>query len=409
MTRHEAMNSDMGASSSVKISSAGDVEPTLRPLAITIVTGPWFPTPPGPAGAVERVWGDLARHFARMGHRVVVLSRAFDGLPSDETIEGVRTLRLTEWRQGRNVKIDLLKDACFSTRMLLRCPKADIVVTNAFWLPAMLALFKPGAGRISMNVQRMPKGQMFLYRKVDRLSAVSTAIADSIIKERPEIAAKVRIIPNPVDLLHFRPPASRELDATPGKERVVTFTGRIHPEKGIHLLVEAMRRLRAEFPDLRLRLIGPSAVEHGGGGEKYMATLKAMAADEPVEFIPPIYERARLAEALQAASYYCYPSLAEQGEAQPIAPMEAMATGLAPVVSDIPQFRDYLTPGVHGEVFDHRSGDVAASLAAALRRLIADPARTKRMGENAAQTAQLYGYEEVARQYDADFRSLLSG
>jgi glycosyltransferase involved in cell wall biosynthesis len=356
---------------------------------------------------VERVWGDLARHFARMGHRVTVLSRAFEGLPAQELKDGVQTFRLTNWKQGRNVKIDLLKDVCFSTRMFLRCPRADIVVTNAFWLPAMLSLLKPGAGRISMNVQRVPKGQMWLYRRVHRLSAVSKAIADAIIAERPDMAAQVRIIPNPIDLGFFKPPADRLFTPTPGRSRTICFTGRIHPEKGIHVLVEAFRTLRAEFPDLALRLIGPSAIDRGGGGDDYLAKLRALAGDAPVEILPPIYDRAQLAAALQSASYYCYPTLAEQGEAQPVAPMEAMATGLAPVVSDIPQFRDYLTPGVNGETFDHRSSDLAANLAASLRRLIADPARAQAFGNAAARDAQRFGYEQVAAQYIADFRELL--
>ncbi len=379
----------------------------MKPLTITIVTGPWFPTPPGPAGAVERVWGDLARYFARVGHSVTVLSRAFEGLPADETHDGVRTIRLTRWKQGSNVRIDLIKDLFFSTRMFLKCPRADIVVTNAFWLPGMLSIFKRSAGRISMNVQRVPKGQMWLYSRVDRLSAVSCAIADAIIAERPSMASQVRVIPNPIDLGYFRPPAARDLDGSGGSGRTITFTGRIHPEKGIHVLVEAFGTLRKEFRDLRLRLIGPSAVDRGGGGDAYVARLRSLAGDAPVEISPPIYDRAQLAAALQQASFYCYPTLAEKGEAQPVAPMEAMATGLVPVVSDIPQFRDYLTPGVNGEVFDHRTGDLAANLTASLRRVIADPARTRSMGEAAAVSAQRFGYEQVAGQYLADFYSLL--
>jgi glycosyltransferase involved in cell wall biosynthesis len=378
-------------------------------LRITVVTGPWFPTPPGPSGAVERVWGDLARHFAKMGHDVLVLSRAFEGLPAEETKDGVRTRRLTAWKQGRNVKLDIIKDFFFSLRMFMACPKADIVVTNAFWLPTMLRLFKPGAGRISMNVQRVPKGQMALYKKVDRLSAVSKAIADAIIKERPDMARQVAIVPNPIDLFFFKPPADRDYANAQGKGRTIVFTGRIHPEKGLHVLVEATAILRREYPDLKLRLIGPSAIDRGGGGDEYVNKLKSLAGDAPVEFSPPIYDRAQLAKALQDATFYCYPTLAEQGEAQPVAPMEAMAAGLAPVVSDIPQFRDYLTAGSNGEVFDHRQGNLAENLAGALRKLIADPARAKTMGDQAAHVAQRFGYEQVAAHYIADFRSLLAG
>jgi len=382
---------------------------TTRNLTITIVTGPWFPTPPGPAGAVERVWGDLARHFARMGHRVTVLSRAFEGLPADETRDGVRTIRLTQWKQGSNVKLDLIKDVFFSTRMFLKCPRADIVVTNAFWLPAMLAAFKRSAGKVDMNVQRIPKGQMWLYRGVDRVSAVSKATADAIVREQPALAPRVRTIPNPIDLQYFRPPAQRNLDGTSSRGRTITFTGRIHPEKGLHLLVQAFRDLTTQFPDLKLRLIGPSAVDRGGGGEQYITRLRTLAGNSPMEIVPPIYDRTALSAALQEASYYCYPSLAEAGETFGVAPLEAGATGLAPIVSDLPAFREFLVPGVNGESFDHRASDPVAALTSALHRVICDPDRTRRMGEAAASTAQRFGYEQVASQYLADFYELLGG
>ena len=380
--------------------------PDDAPLRITIVTGPWFPTPPGPAGGVERVWGDLARHFAAMGHRVEVLSRSHPGLPHHDVRDGVHTLRLTRFRQGRNVRINILKDFWFSLRMMLACPRADIVVTNAFWLPAMLAALKPSAGRISMNVQRVPKGQMRLYKRVDRLSAVSTAIADAIVAEAPTLARQVRVIPNPIDLGFFQPPAARPLDAS--GRRTILFTGRIHPEKGVHVLVAAHALLRRDFPYLALRLIGPTAVDQGGGGDEYLRALRSLAGNDPVEFVPPIYDRTSLAIELQAATWYCYPTLAERGEAQPIAPMEAMATGLVPVVSDIPQFRDYITPGVTGEVFDHRTGDLPVNLANALRRLIDDPTKTAAMSKTAARTIQRYGYERVAGDYIEDFRGILA-
>lgn len=379
-----------------------------RPLKITIVTGPWFPTPPGPAGAVERVWGDLARHFVRKGHEVLVLSRAHQGLPSDEMKDGVRTLRLTQWNQGKNVYLDILKDAAFSTSMLRRMPKADIAVTNAFWLPAMVKVVKSGAGRVSMNVQRVPKGHMWLYRKVDRLSAVSTAIADAIIKERPELEPRVKVIPNPIDVGFFKPPVSRDYANASGGGRTISYTGRVHPEKGVHVLVEAFVRLHAEFPDLKLRIIGPSRVDRGGGGDEYVAKLKGLASGTPVVIDEPIYDRQKLAEALQQATYYCYPTLAEQGEAQPVAPMEAMACGLAPIVSDIPQFRDYLRDGEHGVTYNHRTGDLAENLAGRIRTLVADPALAARLGDAAARQSQQFSYDLVADQYLADFRSMLA-
>ena len=107
-----------------------------------------------------------------------------------------------------------------------------------------------------------------------------------------------------------------------------------------------------------------------------------------MEVAEPVYGRAALASVLQRADYYCYPSLADQGETMGVAPLEAMGTGLAPVVSDLACFRDFVEPGVNGLVFDHRGSDAVERLTHALGTLIADPELSARLGAAASLTAQ---------------------
>ena len=146
--------------------------------------------------------------------------------------------------------------------------------------------------------------------------------------------------------------------------RTLVYTGkRIHPEKGVHVLVDAFARLHGEFPDLRLRLIGAARVNEGGGGEDYLRRLADSSKGLPVAIDEPIYDRAKLAAALCAGDLYCYPSLAERGETFGVAPLEAMATGLAPVVSDLACFRQFMIHGQTGFIFNHRASDPAAELA----------------------------------------------
>jgi glycosyltransferase involved in cell wall biosynthesis len=165
--------------------------------------------------------------------------------------------------------------------------------------------------------------------------------------------------------------------------------------------------LSRDFPELRLRLIGATSIAGGGGGEEYVASLKSLAAGLAVELVDPIYDRAALARELQSADYYCYPSLAAQGEALPVAPIEAMATGLPLVVSALPVFRDYVEPEQNGLVFDHESPDPGGNLAAALRRLIEDAQLRLRLGQAASETALRFGNEPVADLFLQDFQSLL--
>jgi glycosyltransferase involved in cell wall biosynthesis len=153
-------------------------------------------------------------------------------------------------------------------------------------------------------------------------------------------------------------------------------------------------------------LIGPRETNVGGGGAIYISELNQLAEGLPVEFRPSISDPEKLAKELCAASIYCYPSLAEKGESFGVAPLEAMATGLAVVVSSLSVFRDFIKDGETGLVFDHRSNRPEQELAAKLRILLTDDQLRNKIERQAAITARQFGYEKVADAFLNDFDNL---
>jgi glycosyltransferase involved in cell wall biosynthesis len=379
-----------------------------RPLAITIALGPFYPTPPAPTGAVQRIWSDLADEFARRGHKVTILACRHEGQPAEELRNGVVIRRRTALRQGKSIYRDILKDSWYSLRSFLLTPRADVVVSNAFWFPVLSALRQPGRGRVIVHVARAPKGQLRFYRRVACFDTPSEAIREQIIAEAPWAASRTKVVPYPINIEVFTPPPPGPADRprAGGQTFTLLYTGRIHPEKGAHVLVEAYARVRARFPGLTLRLVGAQKVNEGGGGEDYLRELHAKAAGLPMVIDAPIYDRHGLAAALQQADFYCYPSLAEKGETFGVAPLEAMATGLAPIVSSLACFNQFMVDGQTGHVFDHRCGDPAGALAEKLAAMTADLGATRRMGEAAAVRARQFGYAAVAEQHLRDFQGL---
>lgn len=379
-------------------------------LKINIVLGPFYPTLPGPSGAVETVWQGLGHQFSLRGHEVRIFSKLWGDLPRREMRGAVTHVRSTNLASTRRLPINLMKDFYYAWRKLMELPPADILVTNTFWLPALATRLKRGAGRAVVHVATAPKGQLFLYKKAAIFDTVSAEMERQILAEAPWAKGRVAVSPNPIDVSAFYPPeGGREWNS--GKPRTILFTGRVHPIKGLHLLVEAYSRLRERCGEkgLTLRFIGQQAVNEGGGGEDYVRELKRLAGAHPLSIDAPIFDRAKLAEALRQADYYAYPSVAPKGESFGVAPLEAMATGLVPVVSDMGGFRAFMEPGVHGLMFNHVGPDPVGELTAALGRLIEDPVMTARMSAVGMVRAREFSYETVAERHLRDFEAVMAG
>lgn len=367
-------------------------------MRITIVLGPFKPPPPAPSGAVEKAWWSLAQEFARAGHAVTIVGPDHPDLPRGEGWDGIAFRRLPLLDRSGRLWKDVLRDLGWSRRARRLLPDADVTVTNCVWLPWLLgrrgSAARRGLGLLEVHVQRFPKGQMGLYRHADSLSTVSQAIADAIVKERPQFAPRIRVVPNPVDLAVFHPsPESQQRRL--GDPRFLLYTGRIHPEKRLDLLVVAWRRLVEEGADLRLRLVGPWERGAGGGGRELVERLRSLAGDHAFEAPGPIADPAALADELRAADLYCYPSTAAKGEALPVAPLEAMACGLAPIVADLPQYSGVLEHGRNASIF---AGDLE-TLVGTLRRLVETPARRIALDRQAAEDAQGLDVASIAARH----------
>lgn len=384
-------------------------------MRITIVNGFFLPVPPVSGGSTEKSWYHLAREFAARGHTVTMISRRWRGFAPAETRDGIRHLRLPGWDHTGSLWRNLLLDFWWSWRVFFSLPAADIVVVNTVALPVWLGRLKPRAGRVVIMTGRMPKGQYRRYRHIARVLAASSHVRDRVLAENPGLAPVTRVGGYPIDWRLL----STETGMTPtglpenrADEVVLGFVGRIHQEKGLGLLADAMKLLAAMpgLPPWRLLLCGPADIAQGGSGVVYRGWLlqRLAAAMNPARFnlLDPQFNERTLAGVYQRMDIFCYPSLALHGETFGVAVAEAMAAGAVPVVSQLACFTDFVRDGENGLVFDHTAPDAAARLAAALGRLLADAGWRARLAASARAEARRYDYATYAEGLLADFAQL---
>lgn len=374
-------------------------------MKITIIANPFLFLPPKAIGAVEILWYDVAKELAKCGQEVAVIGRGDPAYASESEANGFRCQRERGYNASGSMLWNLLLTAIFDFKILLRMAKCDILVVNNFWGPIIPAIFfRWKYRRLVYNAQRMPKGFFRFYGLLDGICCPSSSVSKAAEKVLPrKMVGKMATVPNPIDVQHFNGEVKSRI--TPHKGFLIGYHGRIHPEKGLHILVSAVKSLSTDFPEMRLRLIGTYDVAKGGGGDAYKNELDKIS-NGLIEWREPIADRKKLAEAIAECDLYCYPSIAETGETFGVSPLEAMGVGVPVVVSALSCFTDFVKDGETGLVFDHRASDPVHELKEKLRMLLMSDEIRCRLSASAAKCAAEFSNENVARQYQKWFEEL---
>lgn len=371
-------------------------------MKITIVLGAFLPVPPIMGGAVEKGWFAVAQEFARAGHEVTQISRAVPQFPPREIIEGVQHVRVPGFDTPRSLVWLKFLDLIYSWRVKAVLPPADIILTNTFWLPILLR--DPSRGQLYVHVGRYPKGQLRFYRHAARLQTPTSVIARAVEEEVPQLRDRIAVIPYP------RPEPISPATPSPlaARPQTMLYVGRLHPEKGVHLLLDAFAQNREALAGWRLVVVGPSESKFGGGGAEYGQRLQALARDAGnVELTGPIFDAAQLEQQFRNARLFVYPSLAERGETFGLAPLEAMAQGCAVLVSSLDCFRDFVLENETGFFFDHRAADPAQALGQKLTALVANESLLARVADAGYWKSLSLSLGNVAAQFLQDFERIL--
>jgi glycosyltransferase involved in cell wall biosynthesis len=273
----------------------------------------------------------------------------------------------------------------------LRCPVPAVVTVHD-----LTAVLLPEMHRTKVRWSLLP----FLRASLEaarRVIAISEATAADLRTQFPQVADKVRLIHSGIDP-DFRPGAPEAIAATraalAAPAGYALYAGTLEPRKGLHLLLDAWEALRAADPLAPpLLLAGP----YGWHSRDLVRRIERLRAEGVMALgrLP----RARLVEVFQAARLFVYPSLYE-GFGFP--PAEALACGV-PVVAA----RNSSLPEVVGSAGLLVEPGDAQALAAALERVLADPALAADLAARGPEQAGRFRWERCAELTEEVFREAL--
>lgn len=228
---------------------------------------------------------------------------------------------------------------------------------------------------------------------------------------RSEFGVDADVVPNGVDLARFGPPdaearaRAREQFGF-GDRPVVLTVGGIEPRKGSIRLAEAFA-CRAVLGSKRPLLViagGETLFDYLSYRERFFARLEelGLALERDVRVLGPVDDK-DLPSLYHAADAFVFPSTKEGFG---LVLLEAQASGLPVVVSDLPVFREFLTDG---ESALFAAGDGAPALAAAIRRVLADERLRASLRAGGLAVAARFSWEASAAAHERVYREVVLG
>jgi len=235
-----------------------------------------------------------------------------------------------------------------------------------------------------------------LLRRLILRNSRFAAISDDIAREWLALGVppgRLTRTASGVDVELFHPGPSAVEDELLPRPRVV-FTGRLHPQKNLPLLLDAWVEVARKSP-ANLVLVGP-----GTEREALMERSRSLGIADRVQFVAAAPNPS---EYLRAADVFVLPSVAE-GMSNSL--LEAMATALPCVVSGVGGNTDLIEHGVTGLLVPEPT---PTAWSAALLSLLNDPEEARRLGRAAlARVEREFALPAVVDRYVALYRELIA-
>lgn len=362
---------------------------------------------PPVGGGGGRVAQDLCRRLVAAGHEIHLLTAQCDDLPRFEQQDGIVIERLASWRREMfradlRAMMGYVLSSLWNGYKLVRRWQPNLIHAH-FAVPAgatawALSMLTGTPYVLTAHLGDVPggvpekTGKWFrwifpftppIWRRARRIAAVSSFTRQLALNS---YSTPVEVIPNGVDL--------QELD--PGEIRLqdpprVVFAGRFMPQKNPLQLVRTLAALK-DLP-WQCEMLGDGPLMGDVRRE-----IEALELGERILLHGWVTPEQVLA-AYRRSDILFMPSLSE---GLPVAGVQALAMGLALVVSRIGGWSDLIQPGENGAMVDVED---TAGFEEALRELLGNPARLLAARQASRKLAAQFDLARITASYEELFLS----
>jgi UDP-glucose:(heptosyl)LPS alpha-1,3-glucosyltransferase len=246
---------------------------------------------------------------------------------------------------------------------------------------------------VADRIRLMIEQKNYAGRRYRKVIAVSEGVRRELIEYYDVPVSDIVVIPNGVDLNEFNPANRlrfrhriREQLQIPLDAPVLIFVGNEFDRKGLSFIIEALPLVK--IPELKLLVLG------GDDKSRYLKLARKLGVDKQIVFLGNVQDISRyyaVSDLLVLPTFY---------EAFSVATLEALASGLPLIVTEVNGTEELVREGYNGYFVRRDSGDVAGKIQVFLE----DRDKLAELGANGRKSAEGYSWdiitEKVLRVYE---------
>jgi N-acetyl-alpha-D-glucosaminyl L-malate synthase BshA len=359
--------------------------------------------PPKWLAGTEIATYNIAKYLAKKGHEVHVITSLDEGLSNDlshmdqrfyvhrivwqkVSFFGIMLFWIKIFFKLRKINPDIIHVQSILIGIPAVISKKILKIPYIVWLRGS-DIYIPWTFKKSIS--------KFVLKNANALIALTN---DMKIEIEKTCSRKISVIPNGINLGDFET-LSREKSRSrlqiKDEEKVILYVGTLRPIKGVKYLIKSMKIITKYNARILLLLVGDGVEK-----KKLENLVKELNLIKNIKFIGTILHE-RIPEYMQASDVFILPSLSE---GFPLVSLEAMASGLPIVATNVRGLPEIINNGENGFLVEPKNPEQIAEM---VLLLLTDDELRNKISRNNKEKAKDYNWVSIVERLDELYQNYM--